>query len=230
MHSLAKEATNQAFVRQHLQKIIAISIVLRLNDSVNVWSLGSLQAHEPELVQRFFSGIEKYRPTLVSWNGCGFDLPVLHYRALVHGIQAPTYWDSGEIDSSFKYNNYLNRYHTRHIDLMDTLAAFQQKAFARLDEIAMLLHLPGKMGMTGGEVFGQYQKGNLKGIRDYCEIDVLNTYLIFLRFQYIKGVFTQEDYEREVALVRTFLEKSPLQHLQDFSAAWQDVVKSDHST
>ncbi len=221
MQSLSKEATGQTFMRHHLHKIVAISIVLRKGDLFNVWSLGSLEASESELIERFYAGIEKYKPSLVSWNGSGFDLPVLHYRALLHGVQAPTYWDSGEIESTFKYNNYLNRYHTRHVDLMDTLAAYQQKAFARLDEIATLLDLPGKMGMSGADVFNQYCQGNLKGIRDYCEIDVLNTYLIYLRFQLIRGHFTHEDYQREIEAVKTFLQKGSFSHFQAFLNAWQ---------
>lgn len=147
MISQTKEATGNCFLKHHLQKIVAISVVFRNKDSVKVWSLGEETATESELMQRFFSGIEKYLPTLVSWNGTGFDLPVLHYRALMHGVAASAYWESGENDNSFKYNNYLNRYHTRHIDLMDTLAAYQGKANARLDEIALLLGFPGKMGM-----------------------------------------------------------------------------------
>ena len=90
MLSLAKEATGAAFIKHHLQKIIAISAVFRHGDTLRVWSLGEENSTEAELIQRFFSGIEKYTPTLVSWNGSGFDLPVLHYRALLHGISCQT--------------------------------------------------------------------------------------------------------------------------------------------
>ena len=70
-------------------------------------------------MKRFFDGIERYSPTLVSWNGGGFDLPVMHYRALINGVTAPRYWETGNDDASFRYNNYLGRYHWRHTDLMD---------------------------------------------------------------------------------------------------------------
>ena len=86
------------------------------------------------------------RRNLVSWNGSGFDLPVLHYRALLHGVGAPRYWESGDDDQSFRWNNYLNRFHARHTDLMDVLAGYQPRAFARLDEIAQMLGFPGKLG------------------------------------------------------------------------------------
>ncbi|MBS0290793.1 MAG: 3'-5' exonuclease [Proteobacteria bacterium] len=221
MLSQAKEATGQAFVKHHLQKIVAISAVFRTKETFKVWSLGENHSSEAELIQRFFAGIEKYCPTLVSWNGCGFDLPVLHYRALYHGIPALTYWDSGERDSNFKWNNYLNRYHQRHIDLMDTLAAFSQKAYAKLDDIAVLLGLPGKMVMSGQQVQEYYFNEQLTEIRNYCEIDVLNTYLIYLRFQLIKGALTLEEYNFEIQLVADSLKSSMIPHLMEFLEAWR---------
>ena len=140
---------------------------------------------EPEaaLIQRFFDGIEKYTPQLVSWNGGGFDLPVLHYRSLVHGVQAQRYWEMGEEDREFKWNNYISRYHTRHLDLMDLLSLYQPRASAPLDEMAQLLGFPGKLGMGGSQVWEAFQRGEIAAIRNYCETDVVNTYLVFLRFQ-----------------------------------------------
>ena len=116
------------FLRLHMHKVVTISAVLKSRDKVKVWSLGDPDSGEAELIQRFFDGIDRFVPTLVSWNGSGFDLPVLHYRAMLHGIQARRYWDMGEDDREFKWNNYISRYHTRHIDLMDILAAYQPRA------------------------------------------------------------------------------------------------------
>ena len=120
-----------------------------------MWSLGDAEASEAELVRRFFDGIEKFTPTLVSWNGGQFDLPVLHYRALLHGIAAPRYWDTGDVDREFRWNNYLSRFHERHTDLMDVLAGYQVRATASLDDIALLLGLPGKMGMSEQQLVRQ---------------------------------------------------------------------------
>jgi 3'-5' exonuclease len=113
------------FLPHYLQRVVTISCVLRTEKTFKVWSLAHPEAGEAEMLQRFFDGIEKYTPQIVSWNGGGFDLPVLHYRAMLHGVSAPRYWDWGDDDRDFKYNNYLNRYHTRHLDLMDVLAMFQ---------------------------------------------------------------------------------------------------------
>lgn len=218
--SITKETTGSTFVKYHLQKIVAISAVLRQGDNLKVWSLGTEQSSEEELIQRFFAGIDKYKPTLVSWNGTGFDLPVLHYRALYHGVPANTYWDTGEQDNSFKYNNYLNRYHMRHLDLMDTLAAYQSKAYARLDDIAKMLGFPGKMGIDGSEVLNYFSRGDVKTIRDYCETDVLNTYLVYLRFQLMRGQLSPAQYEDEIILTKTMLHDSDEGHLQTFLEAW----------
>src|SRR5205807_5360984 len=144
-----RQATGNDFLAPHVQKVVAISCALRSDEGVRVWSLGSAADPEAVIVKRFFDGIEKYKPQLVSWNGSGFDLPVLHYRALLHGVTATTYWEVGENQQHFKWNNYLSRFHYRHIDLMDLIAGYQNKAFAPLDDISTLLGFPGKMGMSG---------------------------------------------------------------------------------
>lgn len=222
MFSLNKESTGSSFIKHHLQKVVAISAVFRHGDQLKVWSLGESTAQEPELIQRFFAGIEKFLPTLVSWNGSGFDLPVLHYRALYHGIAAATYWECGEQDNGFKYNNYLNRYHYRHLDLMDVLSGYQQKAYARLDDIAVMLGLPRKMGLGGDKVWDFYQQGEIEQIRHYCESDVLNTYLIYLRFQLMRGALTPDQYKNEIELTKNTLRQSPAAHHQSFLTIWEE--------
>jgi predicted PolB exonuclease-like 3'-5' exonuclease len=220
-HKRREETGDSEFLRHHLHRIIAISVVLRRDDQLRVWSLGDAKADEAELIKRFFEGIERYTPTLVSWNGGGFDLPVLHYRALLHGIPAPRYWDTGDNDRDFKWNNYISRYHARHTDLMDVLAAYQPRASAPLDEIAQMLGLPGKLGMHGSEVWGHYQAGKINSIRDYCETDVLNTYLIYLRFELIRGNLEQKQWEQEIQRVRDFLKAENKPHFQAFLQAWK---------
>lgn len=216
-----QESGGSDFLRLHLQKIVAISVLLRSRDQLKIWSLGDPETEEKELIERFFNGLEKFSPTLVSWNGCGFDLPVLHYRSLLHGVSAPKYWEVGDCDQNFRWNNYLNRYHYRHLDLMDILAGYQPRANARLDEIAIMLGLPGKMGMSGNQVWENFQNNNLEKIRNYCETDVLNTYLIFLRFELMRGKLTLQEYDAECNLARQFLTQENKPHWQEFLAAWQ---------
>jgi len=180
-------------------------------------------AEEAELVRRFFDGVERYTPRLVSWNGSGFDLPVLHYRALVHGVQAPRYWETGDEDQSFRWNNYISRYHERHTDLMDVLAGYQPRAAAPLEEVALLLGLPGKMGMHGSRVWEAWRAGRIGDIRAYCETDALNTYLVYLRFELMRGRLTPEGYERERSVVAEALRRDGRPHLRAFLEAWRDA-------
>lgn len=221
MFKLRREQTGSEFLRLHLHRVVAISIVFRHGDTVKVWSLGDEQADEKEIVQRFFDGIDRYTPTLVSWNGGGFDLPVLHYRALLHGITAERYWENGDQDNSFRWNNYLSRFHARHTDLMDVIAGYQPRANAPLDEIATMLGFPGKMGMDGSKVWPTYQRGDIKAIRDYCETDVLNTYLVYLRFEVIRGNLTEAEYQEEADLLENVLRDSGAEHLTAFADAWR---------
>jgi len=150
------QKTGSDFLPLHQHRVVAISVALRTGDSFRVWSLGDEGADEAELVRRFYDGIDRYTPDLVSWNGSGFDLPVLHYRALRHGVQAARYWEIGEHDRDFKWNNYQSRFHWRHVDLMDVLAGFQMRGRASLDQTAVLLGFPGKLGMSGARVWDKY--------------------------------------------------------------------------
>ncbi|EKD74876.1 MAG: hypothetical protein ACD_44C00311G0003 [uncultured bacterium] len=209
------------FIRLYLQRVVCISAVLRHQNQFKVWSLGDVHSSEAEIIERFFSGLEKLTPTLVSWNGSGFDLPVLHYRALLRGVPGVRYWEAGEGDNNFKYNNYLNRYHYRHTDLMDVLSAYQSRASAPLDDIATLLGFPGKMGMHGGKVWSCFLKGEVEAIRNYCETDVLNTYLVFLRFELIRGKLTKQQYEEECDVVKSHLRQANKSHLNEFLDKWE---------
>jgi len=214
------QKTGSDFLPLHLQRIVAISITFRTSDTFKVWTLGDEDSDEAEIVRRFFDGINRYSPDLVSWNGSGFDLPVLHYRAMKHKIQAARYWEMGENDRDFKWNNYMSRFHWRHVDLMDVLAGFQPRGRASLDQMAVLLGFPGKLGMSGDKVWDKYLAGGIREIRDYCETDVLNTWLCFLRFEFMRGNLDETELEREYELVRSTLTSMDQPHLNEFLQAW----------
>lgn len=222
----ARAARGSDFLPHHLQRIVTISCLLRDPRQIRVFSLSEPDCDEATLIQRFFDGIEKFTPQLVSWNGGGFDLPVLHYRALIHGATAPRYWDQGEGDypdsREFKWNNYIGRYHSRHLDLMDLLAMYQPRANAPLDELAKLMGFPGKLGMDGSAVWDAYREGRVAEIRDYCETDVANTYLVFLRFELMKGHLDAAGYAAAVAQLRETLTGYSGEHWRAFLAAWPE--------
>ncbi len=215
-----RQATGNDFIQLHLQRVVAISCALRDRDTFRVWSLGEPADGEAQLIQRFFDGIEKYSPQIVSWNGGGFDLPVLHYRGMLHGVRAVRYWDQGEDDREFKWNNYISRYHARHLDLMDLLAMYQPRGAAPLDQFAQLLGFPGKIGLEGSQVWQAWQDGNIAQIRGYCEADVANTYLVYLRFQLMRGALSPDIYQQEIDFVRATLGKSSDPHWREFLQLW----------
>jgi len=214
---LQDTAGKNEFLRHPLHQIVAISGVLNSGNTFKVGSLCEPEATEAEIIQRFFEIIERTAPTLVSWNGGGFDLPVLHYRALLHGVVAASYW---ELHGEYRFNNYLNRFHERHTDLMDVLAGYQPHAFAGLDDVAKLLGLPGKLGMSGDQVWAAYQRGQLSEIRHYCETDALNTYLIYLRFELMRGHLTHADYLQACQHLRELLISEDKPHFRAFVEAW----------
>jgi predicted PolB exonuclease-like 3'-5' exonuclease len=108
------------------------------------------------------------------------------------------------------------------MDLMDILSGFQGRGRASLAAIACLLGLPGKLGMDGSQVWDEYLGGGIKRIRDYCETDVLNTYLIYLRFELLRGRLSAAEHLGEVVRVRQLLKDSTAAHLQEFLAAWPE--------
>lgn len=215
------------FMPHHLQQVVAISCCLRWGDKIHVGTLGKTSSSEAEIIHDFFNLIGKYTPQLVSWNGGGFDLPVLHYRAMIHGVQAARYWDMGEGDFAdsrdFKRNNYISRYHNRHTDLMDVLALYGGRANAPLDEMAKLCGFPGKLGMDGSQVWDAFLAGKLNDIRNYCETDATNTYLMFQRFRLMTGVLTTDEYETEIEKIQEYLQdlaETGKTHWAEFLDEW----------
>jgi len=216
-----RQQNGTEFLPLYQHRICAISCALREGNNFKVWTLGDSDATEAEIIQRFYDGIDKFTPQIISWNGSGFDLPVLHYRGLIHGINASRYWDLGEDDRDFKWNNYISRYHMRHLDLMDVMAMYNSRANAPLDDLAKLCGFPGKLGMDGSKVWDAYKVGKIEEIRNYCETDVANTHLVFLRFQLMRGQLTQAAYAAEIKLVRDTLTSYSARHWDEFLAAWK---------
>jgi len=212
------------FLPLHQHRIVAIGCAFRDASGFRVRCLGGPHDSEARLIADFFRLIDRYTPQLVSWNGGGFDLPVLHYRAMVNGVAAVRYWENGDDDRDFRYNNYTSRYHSRHTDLMDVLAMYQGRAAAPLDELARLCGFAGKVGMAGDQVWGAYLGGQIDAIRNYCETDVVNTYLLYCRFQLMRGHLAQAAYEQEMQLVREALVAAgatgTAPHWAQFLAAW----------
>jgi 3'-5' exonuclease len=212
--------TGSDFLPPYLHRVIVISCVLRNDEGVRVFSIGEPEASEAATIQRFFEGIDKYLPQIVSWNGRGFDLPVLVNRGLQHGVSAACFWDTGSDNKDFRYSNYINRFHERHVDLMDVLSLYGGRG-SPLDDLARLSGFPGKLGVGGAAVWESYRRGEIAAIRDYCEADCANTYLLYLRFQLMRCAYDAARYASECALLRGALEKRPEPHWREFLSLWK---------
>ena len=213
LEQLQYQKNGSTFMPHYLHKILVISLIHVSGQEIKICSL---KGEEKEIVRQFFVGLEKYRPELVSWNGKRFDLPVLHYRCLLHRVVSPSYWETGDNETNFRYNNYFNRYHWRHLDLMDVLAGYNSYAVAPLDKIAKLIGAPGKSGIDGSRVWDFYLQGKLEEIINYCEADVVNTYLVYLRFQLIRGKLTPEHHDKDLKRLYRLLGGAEYKHLHRF--------------
>ena len=226
---LRRQTKGHDFLPPHFHKVAVISCALRNyasdgaeSDSppLKIFSLCPPEYDEAEAVRMFFRIIEKYTPQLASWNGGGFDLPVLHWRAMKYGIVAPRYWQMHGADNygdKFRWNNYTSRYHERHVDVMDALAMYQPRAFAGLDDAARLCGLPGKIGIGGAGVRDAWRAGQIESVRDYCEADALLTYLLFARLQNFRGLLPGS-IEEEEEIVRESLDE---ERWAEFLSRWR---------
>jgi 3'-5' exonuclease len=182
---------------------------------------GELDASEHDLVAGFFGLIQRAKPRLVSFNGRSFDLPVLKYRAMKHGISARWFYGAAN-----RFDNYSYRYSDEnHCDLFDALADFGASKGVKLDDIARTCGLPGKFGVDGSMVADMVDAGRLAEVRDYCETDVLNTYLVYLRYRLLTGHLTRATHDEAVAQVITYIEAEAAErpHLADFMVAWDQA-------
>jgi predicted PolB exonuclease-like 3'-5' exonuclease len=197
---------------------------LQADEKYRIQSLGCLGADrfsEAELVTRFWQVFDG-AATLVTFNGRGFDLPVLEIRALKHGLSLPKYFGGGD-----SRQNYRSRYNEScHIDLCDFLSNFgAAQRRGSLDLLARLSGLPGKYSIAGEDVEYLYRQNRLKEINQYCMTDTLQTFLLFLRVELLRGRLSTEGYRDAIAAARQDLAQralgaGPDNFLADFLQRW----------
>jgi predicted PolB exonuclease-like 3'-5' exonuclease len=115
---------------------------------------------------------------------------------MVHGVAAP----------GLAARPYFHRYTEDAVDLCDVLSSFSSQAKATLHELCRVMGLPGKPdGMTGTEVEKYYRAGHIREIADYCEIDVLNTYRVWLRHELFRGRLSDAEFQQSEANLADFV-------------------------
>jgi 3'-5' exonuclease len=154
---------------------------------------GSASADEREraLLVELTQLMSRERPTLVTYNGRSFDLPVIAMRSLCHAV--PLGWYYRDRDVRSRYSG------AGHLDLCDWLADHGAIRAGKLDQVARLIGLPGKVGVDGSQVEGLHAQGELDAIEKYCLADCAQTALLFLRFQLLRGAIDAADYRDRIA-------------------------------
>ena len=210
-HRLEATDGRSDFVKPPFHQVVAISLLLARpageqdDQSLEIQTLTSRSGDadgEAELLAWFLNGFEQLKPQLVSFNGRGFDLPVLKYRAMRHGVRAPLLHDTRN-----KWENYSVRYAASwHCDLMDVMADYGASTRVGLEEICAVLGLPGKLGLDGGQVESFYEAARLDEIATYCETDVLNTYLVYLAYMRHQGRLSEDGHRGSLGHLASYLE------------------------
>lgn len=152
----------------------------------------------PHVITRlFWQGWQHYRrPTLVTFNGRGYDVPLLELAAFRYGLPVPAWFNTEEKT----YDQSRNRYnHQSHLDLCDMLSNFgAYRISGGLNLLANLIGKPGKTGIDGSKVQDMYHAGQVQEINDYCRCDVLDTYFVFLRSRVLLGKMKLEEEQQLV--------------------------------
>jgi len=198
---------------------------------IDVVALDAPEYRSHVITHDFWRGWEAYnQPTLVSFNGRAFDIPVMELAAFRYGISIPK-WLTFTAKS---FEQPRNRYNTQaHIDLHDVLTNFGATRFSGgLNLSATILGKPGKMNVQGHMVQDMFNEGDLTGINDYCRCDVLDTYFVFLRVCVMLGWMTLEDEQRMVWQTKDWLEgkgselpvyHTYLRHWGDWKNPWEEL-------
>jgi predicted PolB exonuclease-like 3'-5' exonuclease len=186
-----REALGDKFPKHIYHSIVCIGALVAHRE-IDHWAIDAFGAlhvgdrSEKELIQAFVDKIAELNPQLVTFNGNSFDLPVLRYRAMRHGIAAP----------GLSARPYFKRYTDDALDLCDVLSSFAPQAKTTLHELCKVMGLSGKPdSIDGGEVGRYFLEGKIKEIADYCETDILNTYRIWLRYELFRGNLTPVQFQ-----------------------------------
>ena len=174
-----------------------------------------------EIVRRFWQGWQHYdRPTLVTFNGRGYDMPIMELAAYRFGLSVPAWFN---VDSK-SFEQSRNRYnHEAHLDLQDLLSNFGAfRMSGGLNLLASLINKPGKSGIDGSQVQDMYWNGQVEQINDYCRCDVLDTYFVFLRSRVLIGRLTLQEEATLTQMTREMLEEQAENHAayKHYLATW----------
>lgn len=205
------------FLPVSFQVPVAVAVV-RVGNDFSLQAVACLDAphYRPrEIVRKFWLGVDFYaKAKLVTFNGRGFDMPMLELAAFRHGLNLRDYCQKSR-----------NRYGGNHVDLLDWLTNYGACRLAGgLNLLSKILGKPGKMDVAGDQVYRMFLDGRVQEINDYCLCDTLDTYFVFLRTRVMTGDITQEQEAELVQQARDYLERKAreLPALRPYLANWTD--------
>lgn len=198
---------------------------------VDLTVLDAPEYRPEQITQRFWQGWNHYeRPCFVTFNGRGYDMPVMELAAFRFGLSLPAWFNVG----SRSFEQARNRYNiSQHIDLCDLFSNFGAlRMNGGLNLMANLINKPGKSGVDGSQVQRMYEDGQLEQINDYCRCDVLDTYFVFLRSRVLLGHLTKDEERELVHLTRVMLEEQADDHpaYQHYLQHWDLSTERDALT
>ncbi|WP_201556668.1 3'-5' exonuclease [Psychrobacter sp. 72-O-c] len=214
------------FMRLPLQRIVCISALYIKDGQLSLFSLTADKFSEKDILAKFFRafGDIDNLPQLISWNGSGFDIPVLIYRAMQYDLSAPWLFEEGARIKNMRFDNYVNRFQTKHLDLMDRFSQYGASRREAMDIVASLYGLPGKTDVDGSMVGELVANEEWQTLSIYCESDVMNTWLIYLRWLRLTGQLSSPSFDYWQQQSRNYIAKftqadGSLRH-QEFIADW----------
>ncbi len=201
-----QQKTGNEFLPFYLQKVISISVLTDTEDALELKSLVVNEEDEKLIIQRFYNTLEKEDYCLVTWNGLLFDLPALNYRALFNQVDASSYWQKK----------------SWHIDVKDSLSGNRSKGQGSLDQVSKGLGFPGRINLQGNQVWDSYLEGNKESISNYCDFDVFNTYLVFLKYQAMIGKLSDDQLSSKLKQFKIMLKETNEKHFEVFLKRWEE--------
>lgn len=226
---LQKQTSGNEFLPVCFHEIVCISAVMadRFGRFLRVSTMDG--ENEKEKIEKFINFINEHHPRLISFNGRGFDLPMIMIRAMRYNIPSPAYFESENLEyNKNKWENYRSRYDGRfHMDLLDHISEFRAVGGLKLDHLCMVLNLPGKYDVSGDQVLDLYYQGLQDKIDEYCESDVLNTYWLFLKYELLRGKILVQDYAEYLLEMKEFilLKKANLAYSVVFASFVDDEIE-----
>ena len=205
-----KAASGSEFLPVMFHRVVAISAVMA-DEYGKFLRVSTMKgANEREILNKFIGFVNSHNPRLVSFNGRGFDLPMILTRAMRYNVSFPSFYEveNKELGKGKWDGNYRDRYSGKfHFDLLDHVSEFGSVRGLKLDTLCASLNLPGKYDVHGDQVLQLYYAGEQAKIDEYCRSDVLNTYWLFLKYELLRGKITKDDYLNYIAVMGEFLQK-----------------------